>query len=511
MAKQRKTSKPGIVVVTGGAGGLGVHVVRTLEAAGWTVRALDERPLPSTGRGPLLAATERVEWVPAGLGTSEAREALEGAQAVVHCSAQVSLSDEEALLMTVNADQTRRFFDDAADAGVDHFVHISCAFVYAADNGVITEASPTAPGNPYERSKLAGERALQRAARQKGAPALTILRPGLLYGPGCTQMGAGIITLPAILGELTRLLPGLTGGPRTNWCHVEDAATSVLTVLEHPDARGAIFNVADATPLSFGEVLTSIMEAYGFELGPSVPMPNVALWAILSPIIDHDWTFDRARRLLLWAWRRVQGTQGIQSPLRPRLQRNALFYVQDDAIVVADALRELGWEPHWTDFREGIAVTIRWYQEQGWIPRFDTESLVERRDAQPSTSISYTEIFEGTFHGDDHQPFHLELLSTWRGLPVPPFRTDGVLTGTLTIDGLTQSAKVQGTMEIKWLPIPRITYEFGFDDDRGKACRIEATRSFRPDSGPGFARMRGSVTGHRGHRLGDFEATWRRS
>lgn len=471
-----RENKP-TVLVTGAAGSLGLHLLRPLSLSGWKIRAWDKVLPTDDARASLIADLPDIDWIEARDGDD--LEALaRGCQALVHAAGLVSLSQSEEDLMRANLELSRELFAAAQAAKVEHFVHISCAMIYLGEGGVRTETSPVAASNAFERSKLATEHALTRAAEEKGAPALTILRPGLLYGPGCTQMGAGVVTLPAILRELTGYLPGLSGGPRTNWCHVEDTAQAVKIVLETPRARGQIYNVADETALSFGEVLTSVMEGYGFHLGPSVPMPSVALWALLSPLIDNDWAFDRARELLALAWRRVQRAHGLDSPLKPRLNRDALFYVRDESVVVADALRDLGWQPTWPDFRQGIAATIRWYQDHGWAPRFDLEAVVELRDKQARRRFHYQEKLAGTLETPEgKKDVEANWTVAWDSIPLPPFEREAHIGGHLSIEGLTEQASLLGTARLTWLPTPRICYEFGFLDDNGKAHRFKGIRA----------------------------------
>ncbi len=503
------TDASSAVLVTGAAGGLGIHVVRVLSEAGWKVRAFDRRELSQTRRGCLAEDLDDVEWIVGRGAGDELCSALAGCRALVHTASICSLSAPESELTKINHDLTEILFRRSAELGVDHFVHISCASVYQTETGVQIEESPTEAYNAYEQSKLDAEDTLRKLKTQLAdAPELTVLRPGLLYGPGCTSMGSGLIPLPAILRGVSRYLPGLTGGPRTNWCHVSDVASAVEVVLRHKDGRGRIFNVADETALSFGEVLTSIIEGYGIDLGPSVRMPRIAMWTLLGPLLDTSWSLVRMRSLLQFLWRRIQAGHGLDSPLRPRLNRDALFYIRDDAIVVADALRALGWSPEWPDYRQGIAATIRWYQEQGWAPRFDLDALAERRDAAPSSShFSYRERVDGTLVGDDRtRPAQLELTLSWPGLPIPPTRREGRLEGTLSISDLVEEAEIKGTIYLRWLPVMEFVYEFGFRDAEGRACRFRGTRRLQPTTPvDSLLGLQGTVFNERGECLGKFD------
>ena len=477
MSKER-INNPQTVLVTGAAGGLGVHLVRILHQAGWIVRAYDLQSPEQARRDSLVEPSPGVEWFTGPWEEARMRELLTGCQAVVHAAGLVSLTGGAEEFLNANVEVTRQLFELSCQAGVDHFVYISCAFVYQTEVRIRTEGSPTRAQNAFEDSKLAAEFFLNRMARsRKDAPAVTILRLGMLYGPGCSTMGASTVILPALLREFSRYLPGITGGPRTNWCHVCDAADAVELVLRHPEARGALFNVTDETPLTFGEVLTSIAEAYGIDLGPSVPIPNAAIWALLSPLVDNEWAFDQARALLGLGWKRIQKVHGLKSPLKPRLNRDALYYLGDEAIVVANAITELGWTPRWPDFREGIKPTLRWYQEEGWAPRFDTEAEVQRLDATPGHHFRYAESLSGEISGPEiSAPLQLELNLAWPSFPLPPSRREGHLEGVLSAPGLAREATLHGTIEIRWVPTLQIDYQFGFLNQDGQACRFQGVR-----------------------------------
>lgn len=499
---------PSTVLVTGAAGGLGVHVVRTLVDAGCQVRAVDRFSPEEKHRGALLPDPHGVQWHREATTDAEFGALLSDCQAVVHCAGVASLSAPTFRLRHLNCDLPKKLFMIATKTGVEHFVHISCATLYRADSGVCTEESPVEAYNAFEESKITAEETLLRlAGASDDAPALTILRPGLLYGPGCTTMGAGMIPLPAILRGVSRYLPGLSGGPRTNWCHVSDAAAAIELVLRHDEARHRTFNVADENALSFGEVLTSIIEGYGIDLGPSVPMPTLTLWTLLGPLLDKDWAFEQMRRALRFFWRRVQAAHGIDSPLSPRLNRDALFYLRDDAIVVADALRALGWSPKWPDYRTGIADTIRWYQKQGWVPRFSLDALAERRSmARSSGRLRYGERLHGLFrHAQTRAPADLDLEVSWASIPWPGSDTEGHLHGTLTIPDLAHASKLQGTVTLRWLPTPQLDYQFGFRDVDDHACRFMGTRQLNP-SAPleSLMCLEGRVLNSRGETIGDL-------
>ena len=83
----------------------------------------------------------------------------------------------------VNLDGTRRLLDAAASKGVERFVYCSTIGIYGhRAPGITREDSPLAPGNVYERTKVAAEALVREVGAARGLP-IVILRPADVYGP----------------------------------------------------------------------------------------------------------------------------------------------------------------------------------------------------------------------------------------------------------------------------------------------------------------------------------------
>ena len=476
------------VLVTGAASGLGAQLMLALLEAGATVRALDRVALREAWPKEQVqqaVSQGRLSWhrvdLAQPLGPSQADALVQGCSALVHAAALVSLSEEDAAFVPVNVVSVRALYEASARQGVGRFVLISCGSLYESGPGMLSESSPLKPQNGYERSKLEAEQVLRQAsASQQQACPWTILRPAMLYGPYCHTMGSALVTLPPILHRFVSYLPGMTGGPRHNWCHVEDAAQAALVVLGDARSQGQTYNVADPTPLGFGELLTSMMEAYGLEVvGPLVPFPSGALSAA-APLLDHALIFDQLRVVMRQLWRRVTVSQGLDSPLRPRVDRKALFYVSGDVVLETSALRALGWRPKHQDYREGIVGTIRWYQERGWAPRYDSRALLEQRARERQRGFGFNEALSGERvdpHDGSTHTLRLDLDVELPPVSVLATRLYGFLDGQIEAPGLVPEARVEGTITIEWLGQASARYELGFQDAEGRAYRLEGRKT----------------------------------
>ena len=494
-----------MVLVTGAGGGVGRHVVRQALDAGLRVRAVDRVPATEVELHGLFDPHEDVDWRFAELSAANLDALVDGCSAIVHTAAFVSLSESYHGLAGVNVELVRELYAAAERNDVEHFVHFSCGAIYRPQPGLRAEDDELAASNAFEQTKIDSEKVFPE---EPASTRWSILRPALIYGPHCAKMGASIATLPPLVRGFMPYLPGITGGPRTNWCYVEDAAAAALTVLGNDDAFERVFNAADDTPLGFGEVVTSITEAYGLEVGPLVPFPNTALWTALSPLIDRDWVFDLSRKLLRGLWSRLQHQQGLHSPLRPRVDRNALFYVEKDNILGADALKGLGWTAIYDDFREGIVETVRWYQEHGWAPRFDTETRVRLKDEKQNVGFGFRELLEGYWRDAGGQKHEARLMLRAEFPNVGRLARDleGNIDGTLTLDGLVDHVDIRGTIRVRLLSEDGIHYEMGFDDADGTPFRMALSREIDVlHPVVSWTDIGGRITGHDGEHVGHVE------
>jgi dihydroflavonol-4-reductase len=179
------------VLVTGGTGYVGSHVVAALHAADHDVRVLARRPASAAGAlEPLeTGLTLDVEVAHGDVLDADAVDrAVRGCDALINAANVYSLDQRDAARMReVNVDGTRTVLRTAADAGLDPLVHVS-SYVALLPSRRISSTSPTGDARtPYPQSKADAERvALDLAA--EGAP-IVLTNPGTVYGPHDPNMG----------------------------------------------------------------------------------------------------------------------------------------------------------------------------------------------------------------------------------------------------------------------------------------------------------------------------------
>ena len=219
------------VAVTGATGFIGSALLPTLTAAGH-----DPVALPREFYAPVMLGADAVIHL-AGLAHRSGRKApLPGAFEVAN--AELPLAVQEA----------------ARAAGVPQMIQVSTIAVLGGNAGPLREDSPLAPTTPYDRAKAKAETALLAAG---AAPALTILRPPLVYGPGAKG------NLAALLRLCRTPLPLPFGAVRNRRSMVGlgNLVSALLFLLDHPGQ--GIVHVTDNRDLSLPEIVTAIRAGFG--------------------------------------------------------------------------------------------------------------------------------------------------------------------------------------------------------------------------------------------------------
>jgi UDP-glucose 4-epimerase len=245
------------VLVTGGAGFIGSHVVDRLLAAGIAPRIFDVRPSAHHG-------TE-VDAVVGDLLDREAlQKAMTGCDAVVHLAAAADVDDvarRPAEAEAVNARGTLNVLEAARGAGVARVVYASTIWVYGSATGVVDEDHAVElPDHLYTATKLAGEMYCRSYAALYGLHC-TVLRFGIPYGPRARPAGViPIFVRKALAGEpLTIAGEGLQS---RRFVYVEDLADGVVRALA-PQAVGRVYNLVGEESVTVRAIADAIRDLVG--------------------------------------------------------------------------------------------------------------------------------------------------------------------------------------------------------------------------------------------------------
>ncbi len=314
------------LLVTGGAGFIGSHYVRTLlttPGAG-AVTVLDK--LTYSGNRANLAPVAddpRLTFVEGDIcDAALVGELMAGHDAVVHFAAESHVDRSilgAAPFVTTNVLGTQTLLDAALRHRVGRFLHVSTDEVYGSIQvGSWTEESPLAPNSPYSAAK-AGSDLLALAYHRTHGMDVVVTRCSNNYGP--YQFPEKVIPL-----FVTNLMEGARvplygdGGNVRDWLHVADHVAGIQLVLEKGRA-GEVYHIGGGAELTNLELTGRLLAACG------------ASWDCVDRVPDrkgHDRRYS---------------------------------------LEISKISEELGYAPS-VDFEAGLTSTVTWYREHRdwWVP-----------------------------------------------------------------------------------------------------------------------------------------------
>ncbi len=317
------------LLVTGGTGFIGSHLAEEGRRRGAEVVVLGLTDRPEERANVELLRRLGVEIVPGSITDLElCRRAARGATHVFHLAvAMREGAKQDEFFESVNLDGTRALLEASAGEGVRRFVYCSTIGIYGhRAPGVTREDSPLAPGNVYERTKVAAERMVREVGAKSGLP-YVILRPADVYGPRDQRL------LKLFKGVSRGRFPLFgSGAGRRHMVYVDDVVSAFFQACERDQALGAAAIVAGPRPYTLRELISLVQQATGSpRFGVRLPLaPMLATAAVVEDVsrvlrvdppiyrrrMDFFWSdseFDtsRARRLLDWA-PRVDLPEGVR-------------------------------------------------------------------------------------------------------------------------------------------------------------------------------------------------------
>jgi dTDP-glucose 4,6-dehydratase len=345
------------ILVTGGAGFIGGHVVRTLVATG-AYRVINVDALTYAADLRLLEPlkeSERYLFESVDIRDRSAASSLyerHSPDAVMHLAAEshVDRSIENPLLfvetnvlgtanLLVGALSHYLSLDDARRAGF-RFLHVSTDEVFGSlgKDGFFHERTPYDPSSPYSASKAASDHMVRAWGRTYGLPVL-ITNCSNNYGPA--QFPEKLIPLMILRAWKGESLPVYGKGENIrDWLHVADHAAALRTVLER-GKPGETYCIGGRSERRNIEIVEAICDALDAKLGRLASGPRRSLVAFVTDRPGHD-----------------------------------LRYAIDSSRAEA----ELGWRPS-LSIEEGLRGTVEWYlaNETWWAPLVSRQKSLDRR------------------------------------------------------------------------------------------------------------------------------------
>ena len=267
------------ILVTGGAGFIGSHLVDELVKEGFEVTVFDDL---STGRIENIRhhlEKGKIRFIEGDVcGRKDVEEALEGVEVVFHLAAITSVPysiRHPKVTYEVNVDGTRNLLEACLHGNVERFIYVSSCAVYGEPEYLpIDEGHPTNPISPYAESKLRAEELCMKFHEDYGLKT-TILRLFNVYGPRMRggQYGGVIMSFferlmigepPVIYGD---------GGQSRDFVHVLDVVSAAMLAFRSDRAVGEVFNVGSGVAVSIADLASLVMELFGVKGVEPIYMP----------------------------------------------------------------------------------------------------------------------------------------------------------------------------------------------------------------------------------------------
>ncbi len=267
------------VLVTGGAGFVGSHLVEALLRRGDRVRVFDNF---STGRHENLAQVrDDVEIIAGDLRDEDAvRRAVTGVEIVFHQAALASVQrsvDDPITTNEVNVTGTLHVLTAARDAHVRRVVFASSSSVYG-DTPTLPKIETQAPQplSPYAVSKLAGEQYCMAFSVVYGLPAIA-LRYFNVFGPRQDPHSEYAAVIPRFIDRMVRGIPPIIYGDglqSRDFTYIENVVDANLAAADAPADCSAVFNVGAGERTSLLELVEQINRLLGSALAPDHQLPR---------------------------------------------------------------------------------------------------------------------------------------------------------------------------------------------------------------------------------------------
>ncbi|KXA94355.1 hypothetical protein AKJ37_07685 [candidate division MSBL1 archaeon SCGC-AAA259I09] len=257
------------ILVTGGAGFIGSHLVDQLLSEGHEVKVLDNLHSGNVDNLKQHREDPSFRFIKGDIrDDSDVRKAVKGVEAVFHeaaiTSVPISVENPE-LTWEVNVDGTLNLIEKSLAEDVERFVFASSCAVYGeAEDLPIGEDSKLKTASPYAESKIAGEEKILQKQEEQGLNPI-IFRYFNVYGP---RQGGG-----RYAGVITKFLKRLDNGEppiifgdgeqTRDFVYIKDIVNANLLALEKRQTRERIFNVGFGEEVSINKLCEMLLKLTG--------------------------------------------------------------------------------------------------------------------------------------------------------------------------------------------------------------------------------------------------------
>jgi len=324
------------VLVTGGTGFAGSHLVDRLISEGFEVRVI--------ARSSKKAEKLKERGVDIVLGSitdkDVIKEAVNGVKKVYHLAANWRTAGvPDKVYWDVNVGGTRNLLEASIKENIERFVHCSTMGVHGhVDEIPSNENTRYNPGDIYQVTKLEAEKLALNFYKEKGLP-VSVIRPCAIYGPGDMRL----LKMFRAIAKKRFIMLG-SGETLYHMVYVTDLAEGFRLAADKEEAIGGAFLIGGEEYIS----LNRLVEIIANGIGVSTPKIHFPVWPVelLGTIVEK-----------------------ICIPLRiepPIYKRRVLFFTKDRAFDISKAKNILGYRPK-VDLITGIKQTVKWYRDNGYL------------------------------------------------------------------------------------------------------------------------------------------------
>ena len=302
------------VLVTGGAGFIGSHLVHGLLDRGDRVRVLDNL---STGSKANLAGLD-IDFIEGDIrDAAVAQESIKNVDAVFHLAAFISVAgsmEDPLACYDANLNGSLNVLMQASQAGVQRVVLASSAAVYGESERIVAENDPLNPLSPYAASKLAMEQTA-KLFTQSFSLETVCLRFFNAYGPRQSPDSPYAAAIPKFIQVMLAGEPATIHGDghqTRDFVYVGDIVEAMLLGADGDSIDGRVFNIAGGKSVPINELVEILQRFF-----PETPDP------VFAPPRQGDLRFSEAD--------------------------------------ISLAERSLGYRPR-IDLQEGLEITVEWFR-----------------------------------------------------------------------------------------------------------------------------------------------------
>jgi dihydroflavonol-4-reductase len=325
------------VLVTGGGGFIGSHLVEDQLKRGRKVIALDV-DFSSLNGSAMHAQLQKIT----GDIRNKARvePSLEGVDIVFHlASAHLSLRTSEKDYWDINVTAPKALVDLCRTSGVKRFIHCSSVGIYGdVIDAPANEESSCAPDLLYDKTKLAGEQAVTRFYQETGYP-ISIVRPVWVYGPRCPR------TSKLFHSIRNQRFPLVGQGRNLRHCiYISDLLEAFELCATRDEAVGQTFVFGDEAAVTVAQLINEIA------LTMNVPPPKIKIpLSVAAPICMLTEALFKA---------------GGKEP--PLSKRTLEFFTRNTSFDISKARTVLGFIPR-VSLRDGLRLTYDHLLQNGQL------------------------------------------------------------------------------------------------------------------------------------------------